>query len=129
MGKRIKEAVTFTDLAPTLTRLLGDRQSFEQLRGRSLTPLLHRPKLPDGVGSFVVESFSVDYGRAYQAALVAYPLKLIYVEEGRRFSLFDLDQDPGERRPLTADHPRAAPLLHELIGYLERARPRSLGSR
>jgi arylsulfatase A-like enzyme len=129
VGKRIKEAVTFTDLAPTLTRLLGDRQSFDQLRGRSLTPLLHRPKLPAGASSFVVESFSVDDGRAYQAALVAYPLKLIYVEEGRRFSLFDLDQDPGERRPLSADDPRAEPLRRELIGYLERARPRSLGPR
>lgn len=124
VGKRIKEAVTFTDLAPTLTRLLGDRQSFDQLRGRSLTPLLHRPKLPEGTGSFVVESFSVDDGHAYQAALVAYPLKLIYVEEGRRFSLFDLAQDPGERRPLSAESDaRAAPLLRELIGYLERARP------
>jgi arylsulfatase A-like enzyme len=130
VGKRIKEAVTFTDLAPTLTRLLGDRQSFDQLRGRSLTPLLHRPTLPAGSGSFVVESFSVDDGHAYQAALVAYPLKLIYIEEGRRFSLFDLSQDPGERRPLDVDSdPRAAPLQQELIGYLERARPRSLGPR
>jgi choline-sulfatase len=130
VGKRIKEAVTFTDLAPTLTRLLGDRQSFDQLRGRSLTPLLHRPTLPAGSGSFVVESFSVDDGHAYQAALVAYPLKLIYIEEGRRFSLFDLATDPGERRPLAAESdPRAQPLLRELIGYLERARPRSLGPR
>jgi arylsulfatase A-like enzyme len=126
VGKRIKEAVTFTDLAPTLTRLLGDRQSFDQLRGRSLTPLLHRPKLPESTGSFVVESFSVDDGHAYQAALVAYPLKLIYVEEGRRFSLFDLGEDPNERRPLPGDDPRAAPLVRELIGYLERARPRAL---
>jgi arylsulfatase A-like enzyme len=129
VGKRIKEAVTFTDLAPTLTRLLGDRQSFDQLRGRSLTPLLHRPKLPEGSGNFVVESFSVDDGHAYQAALVQYPLKLIYVESGRRFTLFDLAQDPAERRPISADDARGAPLMRELIGYLERARPRSLGPR
>lgn len=129
VGKRITEAVTFTDLAPTLTRLLGERQSFDQLRGRSLTPLLHRGKLPDA-GSFVAESFSVDDGHAYQAALIAYPLKLIYAEEGRRFSLFDLSQDPGERRPLDAStDPRAAPLRRELVGYLERARPRAVGRR
>jgi hypothetical protein len=86
--------------------------------------------LPAGSGSFVVESFSVDDGRGYQAALVAYPLKLIYVEEGRRFSLFDLASDPGERRPLPAESdPRAAPLQQELVGYLERARPRSVGPR
>jgi arylsulfatase A-like enzyme len=130
VGKRIKDAVTFSDLAPTLTRLLGDKQSFEQLRGRSLTPLLHRGKLPPDAGAFVVESFSVDDGHAYQAALIAYPLKLIYVEEGRRFSLFDLSRDPGERKPSDpAADVRAGPLMNELVGYLERARPRSLARR
>jgi arylsulfatase A-like enzyme len=130
VGKRISDAVTFTDLAPTLTRLLGDKQSFEQLRGRSLTPLLHRGKLAPDAGSVLAESFSVDDGHAYQAALIAYPLKLIYVEEQRRFSAFDLSRDPRERQPFDpSGDPRAEPLLRELIGYLERARPRSLSPR
>jgi arylsulfatase A-like enzyme len=124
-GKRLGLSVTFTDVAPTIARILGDRQSFDQLRGRSLAPLFHHPELPDGENSFVAESFSVDYGRAYQAALIAYPLKLIYVEEGRRFSLFDLARDPAELTPLDPrSDPRAAPLLRELIGYLERTRAR-----
>lgn len=126
-GKRIDGGVTFSDVAPTLARLIGDRQTFDQLRGRSLAPLLHHRKLPDDESSFVAESFSVDDGHAYQAALISYPLKLIYVEAGRRFSLFDLSHDPGESRPLDADDARAAPLRAELIGYLERTRPRSLG--
>jgi arylsulfatase A-like enzyme len=127
VGKRIREAVTFTDIAPTLARVLGDRDTFDKLQGRSLTPFLHRGKLPEGSNGFIAESFSVDDGRLYQAAFVDYPLKLIYVEEGQRFSLFDLERDPGERRPLDplAD-PRGAPLYRALVGYLERVR---LGSR
>lgn len=123
-GKRVQASVTFTDLAPTLTRVLGDRQSFDQLRGRSLAPLMHHARLPDGENSFVAETFSVDDGRAYQAALIAYPLKLIYVETGKTFTLFDLEADPQERTPLDpATDPRGMPLLRELVGYLERTRP------
>ena len=129
-GKRLDVSVTLADVAPTLARVLGDRQTFDQLHGRSLAPLMHHrtlPEEPNETNSFVAESFSVDDGHAYQAALVAYPLKLIYVEEGRRFSLFDLEADPGEQSPLEPmTDPRGAPLLQELIGYLERTRPRAL---
>ena len=122
-GKRVDVSVTFTDLAPTLARVLGDRQTFDQLRGRSLAPLMHHATLPAGENEFVAETFSVDDGRAYQAALIAYPLKLIYVENGRTFRLFDLVADPNESQPLdpTTD-PRGAPLMAALIGYLERTR-------
>jgi arylsulfatase A-like enzyme len=122
-GKRVAQSVTFTDLAPTLARVLGDRQTFDQLRGRSLAPLMHHDQLPGDDAGFVAESFSVDDGHAYQAAWIAYPLKLVYVETGRTFSLFDLAADPGERTPLDpSQDPRAAPLLRELTGYLERVR-------
>jgi arylsulfatase A-like enzyme len=126
-GKRLGMSVTFTDVAPTIARILGDRQTFDQLRGRSLAPLFHHPQLPEGENSFVTESFSVEDGHAYQAALVAYPLKLIYVEDGHRFSLFDLASDPSEQNPIDPQSdPRAAPLLQELIGYLERTHSRAL---
>jgi arylsulfatase A-like enzyme len=122
-GKRVDVSVTFTDVAPTLARVLGDRQTFDQLRGRSLAPLMHHRTLPDEQHGFVAESFSVDDGRAYQAALISYPLKLIYVEQGRHFSLFDLEADPNEQDALepTAD-PRGAALVQQLVGYLERTR-------
>lgn len=124
-GKRIEASVTFTDLAPTLARILGDRSSFDQMRGRSLAPLMHHAHLPSGDNSFVAETFAVEDGRAYQAALIAYPLKLIYVETGKTFTLFDLEADPQEQNPLdpTTD-PRGMPLLRELVGYLERTRAR-----
>lgn len=129
-GKRVDVSVTFTDLAPTLARLLGDRVTFEKLRGRSLAPLLHHGTLPAGQDGFVLETFDVADGRAYQAAFVAFPLKLVYEETSHRFSLFDLSRDPGEQQPLDArTDPRAAPLLRELVGYLERARPRALRPR
>jgi choline-sulfatase len=126
-GKRVTSAVTFTDIAPTLTRVLGDRQSFEQLRGRSLTPLLHGGALPNDSRSFISETFSVDDGHAYMAALVEHPLKLIYTESGRRFQLFDLNADPDERVALEpAAHAGGAQLKRELIAYLERARPQAV---
>ncbi len=123
-AQRVDVSVTFTDIAPTLARLLGDRETFDQLRGRSLAPLLHHRRLPDGDNSFIAETFTIHDGRSYQAALVAYPLKLIYSEDGQRFSLFDLTADAGEQRPLDprAD-PRGIPLLQRLIGYVERNRP------
>lgn len=126
--KRVAAGVSMTDIAPTLLRVLGEREAFELMHGRSLTPLLHHRTLPadDDVG-FVSETFSVEDGRSYQAAYVAYPLKLVYVEQGRQFSFFDLAADPGEHTPLEpATDPRALPLLAQLVGYLEHTRPRSL---
>jgi arylsulfatase A-like enzyme len=129
-GKRLDVSVTFTDIAPTLARVLGDRQTFDALHGRSLAPLMHHRTLPEGENSFVAETFNIEDGRSYQAALVAHPLKLIYSEEGQRFSLYDLADDPSERQPLDpSSDPRAAPLARELIGYLERNRPRVLPQR
>jgi choline-sulfatase len=125
-GKRVVEAVTFTDVAPTLARILGDRETFEQLHGRSLTPLLHHGALPgaDDTG-FVAETFEIGDGQGYLAAFIKYPLKLIYVEEGRRFSLYDLAADAAEQHALDpGSDPRGAPLLRELTGYLERTRAR-----
>jgi arylsulfatase A-like enzyme len=125
-GKRIQQAVTFTDLAPTLARILGDRQSFDLLRGRSLTPLLHHAQLPpEDADAFVIENFAIEDGHAYQAALVKYPLKLVYVEQGRQFSLFDLSRDPAELEPLEPSLDARGPaMLTELGAYLERVRGR-----
>lgn len=129
-AKRVQAGVTMTDMAPTILRVLGEREAFARLHGRSLTPLLHHGALPpaDDVG-FVSETFSVEDGRSYQAAYVAWPLKLVYIEQGRQFALYDLARDAGEHEPLEpASDPRAAPLLKELVGYLEHTRPRSLGA-
>jgi arylsulfatase A-like enzyme len=128
-GKRVDASVAFTDVAPTLARIIGDRQSFDQLRGRSLAPLMHHRALPESQRGFVAETFNIEDGRAYQAALVAGSLKLIYTEQGQRFELFDLAADPRESRPIAVDSdPRAIPLLSELIGYLERTRPRTFSA-
>lgn len=129
-AKRVQAGVTMTDMAPTILRVLGEREAFGRLHGRSLTPLLHHGSLPpaDDVG-FVSETFAVEDGRSYQAAYVAWPLKLIYTEQGQKFALYDLARDAAEREPLDpASDPRAAPLLNELIGYLEHTRPRSLSA-
>lgn len=129
-GKRVDASVTFTDVAPTLARIIGDRQTFDQLRGRSLAPLMHHRALPESQRGFVAETFNIEDGRAYQAALVADALKLIYTEQGQRFTLFDLAKDPRETSPIDAgSDPRAVPLMAELIAYLERTRPRTFSAK
>lgn len=128
-GKRVDASVTFTDIAATLTRIIGDRPSFDQLRGRSLAPLMHHRALPETERGFIAETFNIEDGRAHQAALVAGSLKLIYAEQGQRFTLFDLAADPQEMQPIEpGSDPRAGPLLVELIGYLERTRPGSVSA-
>lgn len=123
-GRRVDAAVTFSDIAPTVARVLGDRQSFDQLRGRSLAPLIHHAKLPPGDDGFVIETFAVEDGHAHQAAFISYPLKLLYQQQSGTFTLFDLERDPGELAPIEPNtDPRSPPLMRELSLYLERTHP------
>ena len=94
--RRVKEAVVLTDLVPTLESLLRlPSLSFDASEGRNLLPyLLHGEPLQAG---FFLENFRVDSGAQRATALVDWPFKLIYEEEGRTLELYDLERDPGER--------------------------------
>ncbi|MEZ4229777.1 MAG: sulfatase [Polyangiaceae bacterium] len=94
---RVHTAVSHEDLGPTWLNLTGVRRGFDQLRGRDLVPLFSGGRLPRDY--FFLERYEVNDGRGYMAAIVHYPFKLIYTEEGKRFELFNLEQDPDERRP------------------------------
>lgn len=93
---RIHTAVSHEDLGPTWLNLTGQRAGFDQLLGRNLLPLLTGGRLTRDY--FFLERYEVNNGRGYMAAIVHYPFKLIYTEEGKRFELYDLQMDPDERR-------------------------------
>ncbi|MCB9585541.1 MAG: sulfatase-like hydrolase/transferase [Polyangiaceae bacterium] len=92
---RIHTAVSHEDLGPTWLNLAGERAGFDQLQGRNLLPLVSGGRLPRDY--FFLERYEVNNGRGYMAAIVHYPFKLIYTEEGKRFELYDLATDPNER--------------------------------
>ena len=132
MPPRLEEPVSLVDLFPTLGDLLSLRPPPAPLRGRSLRGLLEgRP----GAAASPVLAAIARRGRVY----VAYregPLKvrLVHAEGASPLAapaqVFDLEADPGERRPLpAARHPelveRARQLAHaDWLAARGRAAPR-----
>jgi choline-sulfatase len=119
--RRVKEAVALTDLAPTLESLLRlPSLAFNASEGRNLLPyLLHGEPLKAG---FFLENFRVDSGAQRATALVDWPFKLIYEEEGRTLELYDLERDPGERHNVYDSASAASgKLLDHLHARLESA--------
>ncbi|MGE3669671.1 MAG: sulfatase [Polyangiaceae bacterium] len=98
---RIHTAVSHEDLGPTWLNLTRERSGFDQLQGRNLLPLFSGGRLPRDY--FFLERYEVNNGRGYMAAIVHYPFKLTYTEEGKRFALYDLATDPDERAEAPRD--------------------------
>lgn len=117
---RIHTAVSHQDLGPTWLNLSGQRRGFDQLRGRNLTPLFSGGRLPRDY--FFLERYEVNNGRGYMAAIVHYPFKLIYTEEGKRFELFNLDKDPDERHPEAKEGPDYQTLESLLAQHVDGAK-------
>jgi arylsulfatase A-like enzyme len=121
--RRVRDATVLTDVTPTVLNLLGIRTGFSSLRGRNLMGLFAGGKLDPTM--FVIENFTVDVAKHYMAAVVDFPHKLIYTEEGARMALYDVSQDPSE----LADLPRARDARVEamesfLFEYLDKSAKR-----
>ncbi len=117
---RIHTAVSHEDLGPTWLNLTGQRRGFSDLRGRNLLPLLGGGRLARDY--FFLERYEVNNGRGYMAAIVHYPFKLIYTEEGKRFELYDLEADPGERQAAPREGPAYQTLEALLAQHVDGAR-------
>jgi arylsulfatase A-like enzyme len=113
-ARRVREPIVLTDLTPTIERLLrvpelGARPS----EGRNLLGLLlggERPK-----PRFFLENLRVENGAQRATALVEWPFKLIYEDEGRTLELYDVERDPLERNNLYAASPATS---SKLLGHL-----------
>ena len=119
--RRVREAVVLTDLAPTLESLLRlPSLTFNASEGRNLLPHLLRGE-PLKAG-FFLENFRVESGAQRATALVDWPFKLIYEEEGRTLELYDLERDPAERHNVyAASSPTSGKLVDHLHARLESA--------
>jgi arylsulfatase A-like enzyme len=99
-GVRVPEAVTLTDVAPTVMRLIGGRLS--DVDGVDLSPAFGGTALPRR--ELYAESFAplVEFGWAPLRSIRSGPWKLVVAP---RPELFDIEKDPGERTDLAASQP------------------------
>lgn len=116
---RVREAVSHEDLGPTWLNLAGIRAGLERLQGRSLVPLFTNQPLARGY--FFLERFEVNNGSDFMAAVVHYPFKLVYTEEGRKLELYDLDRDPSEQQTFPREGKAYQTLEDVLLRHVDAA--------
>jgi hypothetical protein len=128
----IETPAGLADLAPTLRELLG-LPHVEAAQGRSLVPLLlprnqaarHGLRAPP---PFAFAEILTSAGEVQEEVLIGPRYKLRRLPRAGASELFDLEADPGERRPLASD-PTGGDLALRLdaVGALARGRAAPAG--
>ncbi len=127
--KRVEVKRSHIDLAPTILELTGTPQpSDRSLRGTSLVAdLLAGPdaRLPER--DVFIDMPKGPFNEMRRAYLSGTSPGYKLVDIGRRYELYDLEHDPGERHDLAEDKTRLAPFvagLAKLRGTLQELPPR-----
>ncbi|MFC2163854.1 sulfatase [Acidobacteriota bacterium] len=94
-GKRIISPVSILDVGPTILGMLGWKQP-DQMKGKNVLELEKHGQEPlDILGeTYEPQSFFTSF------CLIRYPWHLIITPKENRFELYDLGQDPWERKNL-----------------------------
>lgn len=103
-GRRINQQVGTVDIVPTVLDLLGFSPP-AAVQGRSLVPLMFEERTPEAAPPvYYSESLSPRLSHGFGELRVLYqgPFKYIH---GPRPELYNLAEDPAERRDLSADQP------------------------
>ena len=110
---RVSKPRSHIDLAPTIMDLMG-LPPLEGFQGQSLVPEIFGAEPPDREP--ILLELAEDSHNPYRRAIVAGDYKLIaYGPKGRSVRLFNLRDDPGEKKNLARKDPkRAAALLKKL---------------
>lgn len=106
-GTSLDEAVSLTDLAPTILDALG-KSIPEEMSGRSLIPLLRGEHL--SAQRFAVAGFMDNW-----RTITLGDYKLIARPRNRQ-TLFNLKRDPGEKDDIAAERPLALRALKSVMG-------------
>ncbi len=118
-GRRINQQVGTVDIVPTVLDLLGFSPP-AAVQGRSLVPLMFEERTPEkDPPVYYSESLSPRLSHGFGELRVLYqgPFKYIH---GPRPELYNLADDPAERRDLSADQPEEqAKLKAALETFLE----------
>ncbi|MBN2354921.1 sulfatase, partial [candidate division KSB1 bacterium] len=126
-GGKCAEPVISTDFFPTLMEALGIAYASEDLDGKSLTPLLKQ------TGNFNRDAIYFHYPhyhhQGYKPAsairqgdykLIEWYEPTLYNEEGQ-INLYNVRQDVGETRDLTAEMPEKAAAMREKLHQWRKA--------
>ena len=108
------DEVGLIDVGPTLLELLGVTPP-AYLHGRSLLPAIDGESLPPR--PIFAELLPSTATPDHHVVMVDRGKKLVHKVSDRRFELFDLGADPGEKQNL-ADEPAQKPLLDQLKAKL-----------
>jgi arylsulfatase A-like enzyme len=112
-GRVLEQRVGTVDLLPTLQELFGLRAAGQTVQGRSFAPLLLQ--LPGWEERPVFTSSRLLRGK-HDLAVIDGEWKYIRTEPGGREQLYDLSNDPGERKNLVKEAPPG--VLERLRGLL-----------
>ena len=122
----IDDPVALVDVAPTLIDLVGAPIP-ANMRGQSLLPVITQGKAAHGPAAHPIfaEMLPATAWPHHATMMIADGKKLIHRISERRYELYDLSADPGEKKNL-AESPASTALLaslrEKLLAFEERAR-------
>ena len=130
--RRTGALVSVPDIAATLLDLAGVDIP-DSFQGRSLLPLLRGEPLPGrrmvvttmplynpGEVTRVVDAFERRVEEFLPATITSGPWQMLYTREGYPVELYNLKDDPQERRNVARRHPEVVKRLHEMfVKFLE----------
>lgn len=130
-GRRFHELIERVDLMPTILDFAGASDSWLELQGRSLLPLLREEPT-------TWRTYAFASSKRNEAEPTDFTIDERVVEDGRwklhaylykdAYALYDLDADPGEEHDVAAQHPDVvASLSFQLLKHVELTRPHAPG--
>ncbi|MGC8833500.1 MAG: sulfatase [Armatimonadota bacterium] len=115
-GRRTKALALFHDATPTLLELMGLDNNTEAMHGRSFLPVLKGDS--DSHREAIITGYHEGFDRCIRDATWSYIVR----PPGEPDELYNLEEDPRERRNLIDEHPDEAVRLASMFGSYYRRR-------